>query len=96
MPSDTPTNKFGEVMKQQVEDRLRFYEEGVAPEKNIDVMKRVLAEVGGGDLADGDGKKVRQFSFFSFELSYGWNRIVISCRFITCYGMSSAMQDDVL
>jgi len=55
--SDTPTNKFGEVMKQQVEDRLRFYEEGVAPEKNIDVMKRVLAEVGGGDLAEGPKKK---------------------------------------
>jgi nucleolar protein 56 len=62
--TDTPTNKFGEVMKQQVEDRLRFYEEGVAPEKNIDVMKRVLKEVGAADLMDvepkGDKKRKRE------------------------------------
>lgn len=36
----------------QVEDRLRFYEDGVAPEKNVDVMKRTLAALGGSDLAD--------------------------------------------
>jgi nucleolar protein 56 len=55
--ADSPSTKFGEVMKQQVEDRLRFYEEGVAPEKNIDVMKRALAEIGGTDLEDGGGTK---------------------------------------
>jgi nucleolar protein 56 len=55
--TDVPTTKFGEAMKQQVEDRLRFYEEGVAPEKNIDVMKKTLAEIGGGDLAEGQPKK---------------------------------------
>lgn len=38
---DTPTTKFGEEMKQQVEERLAFYEHGTAPRKNIDVMKSV-------------------------------------------------------
>lgn len=55
---DSPTTKFGEAMKQQVEDRLRFYEEGIAPEKNIDVMKRTLTEIGGSDLAEAAPKTV--------------------------------------
>jgi nucleolar protein 56 len=55
--TDVPTTKFGEAMKQQVEDRLRFYEEGIAPEKNIDVMKKALAEIGGSDLGDSQPKK---------------------------------------
>jgi len=55
--TDTPTAKFGEVMKQQVEDRLRFYEEGIAPAKNIDVMKKALAEIGGADLGESQPKK---------------------------------------
>jgi len=55
--TDTPTTKFGEVMKQQVEDRLRFYEEGIAPEKNIDVMKKALAEIGGADIGESQPKK---------------------------------------
>jgi nucleolar protein 56 len=41
----TPTSKFGEQLKEQVEERLRFYEEGTIPRKNIDVMHDVLEEV---------------------------------------------------
>eukprot|EP00798_Chlamydomonas_sp_ICE-L_P015752 gene15752-21875_t len=41
--SDDATNAYGEKMKEQVEERLRFYEEGVAPRKNVDVMKEAMA-----------------------------------------------------
>jgi len=39
------TSLFGEKLKTQVEDRLKFYETGEAPRKNVDVMKEVLEEV---------------------------------------------------
>ncbi|XP_033340792.2 nop56 ribonucleoprotein [Megalopta genalis] len=42
--TDTPTNIFGEKLRQQVEDRLKFYETGEIPKKNIDVMKEALEE----------------------------------------------------
>lgn len=32
--SETPTTRFGEALKQQVEERLRFYDSGVAPQPN--------------------------------------------------------------
>lgn len=35
---------FGEKLKQQVEDRLKFYECGDIPKKNIDVMKEAMEE----------------------------------------------------
>lgn len=43
--SDISTNAFGEKMKEQVEERLRFYEEGVAPTKNLDAMQAALKSV---------------------------------------------------
>lgn len=43
--TDIPTNVFGEKLRQQVEDRLKFYETGEVPRKNIDVMKEALEEV---------------------------------------------------
>ena len=36
---------FGEHLREQVENRLKFYETGEKPEKNIDVMKKAEAEV---------------------------------------------------
>ncbi|XP_076629197.1 nop56 ribonucleoprotein [Colletes latitarsis] len=42
--TETPTNVFGEKLRQQVEDRLKFYETGEVPKKNIDVMKEALQE----------------------------------------------------
>jgi len=50
--ADHSTKAFGEAMKEQVEERLRFYEEGVAPKKNADAMAEVIAAL--GDAA-GDG-----------------------------------------
>ena len=40
--SESLTDKFGLEMKEQVEERLRFYATGDAPRKNVDVMKAVL------------------------------------------------------
>ncbi|XP_064630652.1 nucleolar protein 56-like [Lineus longissimus] len=44
--SEIPTSVFGDHLKQQVEDRLKFYESGEAPKKNIDVMKEAVEEAG--------------------------------------------------
>lgn len=61
--TDTPTSKFGESMRQQVEDRLRFYEDGVAPAKNLDVMKGVIDALREDDLypqpAKSDSEELR-------------------------------------
>ena len=52
--SDEPTDTYGKLLKTQVEERLNFYETGVAPRKNIDVMaeasKLVEAEHGDEDV----------------------------------------------
>merc|ERR1711935_70855 len=42
--SDVPTPVIGEHLKQQVEDRLSFYETGNNPAKNIDVMRQACTE----------------------------------------------------
>jgi len=40
--SDNPSHLFGKKLHEQVEDRLKFYDTGEAPKKNIDVMKEVM------------------------------------------------------
>ncbi|KAJ3161619.1 snoRNP complex protein nop56 [Geranomyces variabilis] len=49
---DKPTSKFGELLREQVEERVKFYEEGVTPRKNAEVMQKALAAVGMEDLID--------------------------------------------
>ena len=44
-PVDHPTTAFGEKLREQVEERLSFFETGDTPRKNIDVMKEAIAEV---------------------------------------------------
>eukprot|EP00882_Tetradesmus_deserticola_P028198 GHRQ01031398.1.p1 GENE.GHRQ01031398.1~~GHRQ01031398.1.p1 ORF type:complete len:190 (+),score=99.04 GHRQ01031398.1:150-719(+) len=39
---DSATSAFGEKLRDQVEERLRFYEEGVAPRKNLAVMQEAM------------------------------------------------------
>merc|ERR1711991_759464 len=43
--SDVPTSKFGEMLRNQMEERLEFYSSGTAPRKNKDVMGEVIAEL---------------------------------------------------
>ncbi|WZY83708.1 hypothetical protein YC2023_030092 [Brassica napus] len=40
--ADSSTTAFGEKLREQVEERLEFYDKGVAPRKNVDVMKEVM------------------------------------------------------
>lgn len=42
--AEQPSNIFGDKLRQQVEDRLKFYETGEVPKKNIEVMKEALDE----------------------------------------------------
>jgi nucleolar protein 56 len=48
--SDTPTSKFGEALKRQVDERIEFYASGAPPMKNSAVMQAamnsVLADIG--------------------------------------------------
>lgn len=37
---------FGDKLREQVEERLSFYETGDLPRKNVDVMKEAVKEVG--------------------------------------------------
>jgi hypothetical protein len=41
---EIPTSIFGDHLKQQVSDRLKFYDNGALPPKNIDVMQVALQE----------------------------------------------------
>eukprot|EP00527_Entomoneis_sp_CCMP2396_P005004 CAMPEP_0198144098 /NCGR_PEP_ID=MMETSP1443-20131203/13040_1 /TAXON_ID=186043 /ORGANISM="Entomoneis sp., Strain CCMP2396" /LENGTH=536 /DNA_ID=CAMNT_0043807441 /DNA_START=44 /DNA_END=1654 /DNA_ORIENTATION=- len=55
--SDDPTRIYGEKLRDQVEERLKFYETGAAPRKNIDVMEEISRELkAGAGAKDGDKK----------------------------------------
>merc|ERR1712079_909543 len=46
--SDEPCAAYGEKLREQVEERLKFYEVGAQPRKNIDVMQEVARSLGKG------------------------------------------------
>ncbi|KAL3696135.1 hypothetical protein R1sor_010211 [Riccia sorocarpa] len=56
--SEVNTSIFGEKLREQVEERLEFYDKGVAPRKNVDVMKDAikLAEDGKTDATMEDAE----------------------------------------
>jgi nucleolar protein 56 len=66
--SDKVTTRFGERLREQVEDRLKFYETGEAPKRNAEVMAEVLKELGdagdealgGADAAYSEAKGARK------------------------------------
>jgi nucleolar protein 56 len=47
--SEEPSTRYGDALRQQVEDRLEFYATGKKPAKNADVMKSVMDLIGDGD-----------------------------------------------
>merc|ERR1711972_1030371 len=43
--SENSTKLFGEKLKEQVEDRLKFYDSGDLPKENVDAMKEAIEAV---------------------------------------------------
>ncbi|CAN6200152.1 unnamed protein product [Urochloa humidicola] len=55
--SESNTSIFGEKLCEQVEERLDFYDKGVAPRKNLDVMKDAIEGIKNAVSEDGDGNE---------------------------------------
>ena len=43
--ADQPSAVFGRKLREQVEERLSFFESGELPRKNIEVMKEAISEL---------------------------------------------------
>ena len=56
--SELPTSKFGEVLKDQMEERLKFLSNGTKPRKNKEVMGEVIDELKKEGLFYGDKVRV--------------------------------------
>jgi nucleolar protein 56 len=52
---EASTSVFGQKLREQVEERLEFYDKGVAPRKNLDVMKAAIDSMV-NDTSMDDGK----------------------------------------
>jgi len=53
--SENPTTIYGTKLREQVEERLEFYEKGTVPRKNVDVMREAMQEVAQELHANGNG-----------------------------------------
>ncbi|CAH0597630.1 unnamed protein product [Chrysodeixis includens] len=58
--SEIQSSVFGEKLRQQVEDRLKFYETGDIPKKNIEVMQEALEELQQSVDLDASAKKKKK------------------------------------
>jgi len=58
--SEAPTNKFGEGLKGQIEERLKFLASGAKPRKNKDAMGAVIADLKSEGLFYGDKVRVKK------------------------------------
>ena len=56
--SDAPTSKFGEALKDQMEERLKFLSTGAKPRKNKEAMNDVIEELKKEGLFYGDKVRV--------------------------------------
>uniref|UniRef100_A0A0A9DI61 Nop domain-containing protein n=1 Tax=Arundo donax TaxID=35708 RepID=A0A0A9DI61_ARUDO len=80
--SESSTSVFGQKLREQVEERLDFYDKGVAPRKNLDVMKAAIDSLVNDTSKDNDGKHwlipyVRNPRSY---LNFIWN-ICYSCHY---------------
>jgi len=60
--SENPTSKFGETLKDQMEERLKFLASGTKPRKNKDAMNEVIEELKKEGLFYGDKVRVKKES----------------------------------
>ena len=51
---EKPSVKFGEALRDQVEERLKFFETGEPPSKNADAIRKVLDAIALEDEEEGD------------------------------------------
>jgi len=58
--SESPNTAFGSMMKEQVEERLKFYATGDRPRKNIDVMTLAAEQARGMSDAKSEKKKAKK------------------------------------
>ena len=59
--SDEPSSLYGQKLRDQVEERLKFYETGAAPRKNIDVMEEVARHLKAGqDAMDENAEEAKK------------------------------------
>lgn len=64
--ADEPSSIYGQKLRDQVEERLKFYETGAAPRKNIDVMEEVARHLKAGkdaedeEMEDAEKKKKKK------------------------------------
>ena len=58
--SEAPTDKFGESLKAQIEERLKFLASGSKPRKNKDAMAEVIGELKKEGLFYGDKVRVKK------------------------------------
>ena len=70
--SEKATTKFGERMRDQVEQRLAFYESGAAPARNADVMRKVVEELAAADGDAGAYVAAARSSLCLLEGGRGW------------------------
>ena len=66
---------FGEKLHEQVEERLDFYDNGVAPRKNIDVMKAAIES----NQNKGVHGREDNISYFLLTLFYIYEHLVFVC-----------------
>jgi len=57
---EEPTNAYGVQLRDQVEERLRFYDTGDTPRKNVDVMTAVANSLKGSGGGEKDKKKKKK------------------------------------
>mmetsp|Transcript_11644 Transcript_11644/g.20711 ORF Transcript_11644/g.20711 Transcript_11644/m.20711 type:complete len:505 (+) Transcript_11644:184-1698(+) len=63
--SEVPNNAYGERLKEQVEDRLAFYDTGATPKKNLEVMQlaakeaAALVKASNPDASDSEDEDVK-------------------------------------
>ncbi|KAG2619554.1 hypothetical protein PVAP13_3NG110603 [Panicum virgatum] len=58
--SELNTSIFGQKLREQVEERLDFYDKGVAPRKNLDVLKAAIEGITKEVLEDADGNEKQE------------------------------------
>ncbi|KAK1268018.1 putative nucleolar protein 5-2 [Acorus gramineus] len=69
--SDARTTVFGEKLREQVEERLDFYDKGIATKKNVDVMKAAIESALNRGTEDGayDGETQMDIENGATEIS---------------------------